>query len=280
MSSRYDRAITVFSPDGHLFQVEYALEAVRKGTTAVGVRGLDVIVLGEFSPHMFGFLILRQLVVLAFFCPAPCRRVHRGRVLSPAGSSTLCVCAGVEKKATAKLQDPRTVRKIHKLDEHVCLAFAGLNADARVLVNRARVECQSYRLTLEDAVRRLSAPSEASPAFPLARCGASPCLGRRNASVLALGWLRGINPKLESTRLAQVSVEYITKFIAQVQQKYTQSGGVRPFGERAEPAAPGPNSTLAVAPTSPAASLPHPLHSRRFRRPPPRHLHSHRGLRL
>lgn len=50
------------------------------------------------------------------------------------------------------MQEERTIRKICLIDSHISLAFAGLTADARVMIDRVRAECQYHRLNNEDPV--------------------------------------------------------------------------------------------------------------------------------
>ena len=109
----YDRAITVFSPDGRLFQVEYAREAVKRGTTTVGLK-------------------------------------FKGGV-----------ALIVDKRIASKLIESTSIEKIFQIDQHVGCATSGLVADARVLVDHARVIAQinkvtyAERIDIETLVKRL-----------------------------------------------------------------------------------------------------------------------------
>lgn len=44
--SEYDRGVNTFSPEGRLFQVEYAIEAIKLGSTAIGIQTAEGVVLG------------------------------------------------------------------------------------------------------------------------------------------------------------------------------------------------------------------------------------------
>ncbi|MBY8979524.1 MAG: archaeal proteasome endopeptidase complex subunit alpha [Candidatus Lokiarchaeota archaeon] len=99
----YDMAITQFSPEGRLFQVEYAIEAVRRGTTSIVCRNNNSVV---FT---------------------------------------------VEKKSS-ELQEIIGSEKIFKVDDHIGVAIAGLTADARVLVDRARVQAQVNILNYDEII--------------------------------------------------------------------------------------------------------------------------------
>ena len=101
----YDRAITVFSPDGRLFQVEYAREAVKRWTTSIGIKCSEGIVLA------------------------------------------------VDKRTTSNLVEATSIEKIFKIDEHIGAATSGLVADARALVERARVEAQINKITYSEPIR-------------------------------------------------------------------------------------------------------------------------------
>jgi len=48
----YDRTMSTFSPDGRLFQVEYAKEAVKKGATSIGLTFNDGVILATIRQEI------------------------------------------------------------------------------------------------------------------------------------------------------------------------------------------------------------------------------------
>ena len=65
MSRRYDSRTTIFSPEGRLYQVEYAMEAISHAGTAIGILASDGIVIAAEKK-----LTVRPLAVLSWkvFC--------------------------------------------------------------------------------------------------------------------------------------------------------------------------------------------------------------------
>jgi proteasome alpha subunit len=99
----YDRAITVFSPDGRLFQVEYAMELVNRGATILALRCAGGVVLGA-------------------------------------------------EETIDPLEESEYSWKIFKIDDHVGTAIVGLSSDARILIDQARIQAQSNKLTYDEPI--------------------------------------------------------------------------------------------------------------------------------
>lgn len=116
--SEYDRGVNTYSPEGRLLQVEYAIEAIKLGSTAIGIctsEGLFIclLVIKTSFQHFCLLLVLGVVMV-------------------------------VEKRITSSLMEPSKVEKIFEVDRHIGCATSGLMADSRTLLERARVEAQNH----------------------------------------------------------------------------------------------------------------------------------------
>jgi 20S proteasome subunit alpha 5 len=63
------------------------------------------------------------------------------------------VILGVEKRVTSTLLETSSVEKIVEIDRHIGCAMSGLQADARSMVEHARVECQSHAFNYNEKLR-------------------------------------------------------------------------------------------------------------------------------
>ena len=59
----------------------------------------------------------------------------------------------VEKRVTSTLMEAKSVEKAMEIDSHIGTAMSGLIADARTLVDHARIEAQNHRFTYNEPIR-------------------------------------------------------------------------------------------------------------------------------
>merc|ERR1712088_1044091 len=68
--SEYDRSVNTFSPEGRLFQVEYAIEAIKLGSTAIGIQTSEGTVLA-----------VEKRITSPLMVPAPLKRLLRSTTI-------------------------------------------------------------------------------------------------------------------------------------------------------------------------------------------------------
>ncbi len=57
----YDRGVTVFSPDGRLFQVQYAMEAVKRGATVIAIKAKNGIAMIADKKVLHSLIMARSI---------------------------------------------------------------------------------------------------------------------------------------------------------------------------------------------------------------------------
>ena len=127
--SEYDRGVNTFSPEGRLFQVEYAIEVCSRPSTAPARRSR-----GRAARATPAHVCRAQAIKIGTTAVGIC--TSEGVVIA------------VEKRLLSVLQEPGSVEKIFEVDSHIGVAMSGLSADARTLVDHARSETQYHRCAL------------------------------------------------------------------------------------------------------------------------------------
>jgi len=82
MARRYDSRTTTFSPEGRLYQVEYALEAINRAGTAVGIRTKNGIILAAEKKILSKVRLNAYLFFVQLFVEVVGKFVHKREATS------------------------------------------------------------------------------------------------------------------------------------------------------------------------------------------------------